>query len=263
MNKELNKYSNLAQTILNQETRYQANKNIIQDIFKTSSVLSKDTILFRLTIIDSYYSTQMSKRLYGLEDLAEALNNFKNDDELRSEANKFLVNPKEGKIKALFEATYGFDKQAKNRKKAISLLSKYLYFLLNYKFPIYDNLGLASYKLLAKNKFFKKKTIKESNYFELMITLNKDSGINNFERLDNFLWLLGKIKEGSFSIIMNKEKYETLVTSIQFSSNLESKKIDNEIRDYIEQNYMNLDFTKDEKDFFKFAFALINYGRTT
>ena len=66
-------YSNLAQTILNQETRYQANKKIIQDIFKTTSVLFKDTIQFRLTVIDSYYSTQMSKRLYGIEDIAKEL----------------------------------------------------------------------------------------------------------------------------------------------------------------------------------------------
>ncbi len=37
-------FSNLAQTILNQETRYQANKKIIQDIFKTPSVTFNETI---------------------------------------------------------------------------------------------------------------------------------------------------------------------------------------------------------------------------
>jgi len=40
------KYSNLAQTILNQETRYQANKKIIQDIFKTPSVTFKDFVWY-------------------------------------------------------------------------------------------------------------------------------------------------------------------------------------------------------------------------
>ena len=45
-------FSRLAQTILNQETRYQVNKKIIQDIFKTPSVTFKDTIQFRLTVID-------------------------------------------------------------------------------------------------------------------------------------------------------------------------------------------------------------------
>lgn len=67
------KYSNLAQTILNQKARYQANKKIIQDIFITPSVAFKDTIQFRLTIIDSDYSTQMSKRLYGIEDITQEL----------------------------------------------------------------------------------------------------------------------------------------------------------------------------------------------
>ena len=57
MDKSIINYSNLAQNILKQETRYQANKKIIQDIFKTPSVTFKDTIQFRLTVIDSYYST--------------------------------------------------------------------------------------------------------------------------------------------------------------------------------------------------------------
>lgn len=66
-------YSNLAQNILQQETMYQANKKIIQDIFIAPSVTFKDTIQFRLTVIYSYYSTQMSKRLYGIEDITQEL----------------------------------------------------------------------------------------------------------------------------------------------------------------------------------------------
>jgi hypothetical protein len=53
----------------NPHTRYQANKKIIQAIFKTPSVTFKDTIQFRLTVIDSYYSTQMSKLNYALKKL--------------------------------------------------------------------------------------------------------------------------------------------------------------------------------------------------
>ena len=140
------KFSNLAQNILNQETRYQANKKIIQDIFKTPSVTFKDTIQFRLTVIDSYYSTQMSKRLYGIEDIANELVKY-NDDTLKLEIANFLQNPTKGIIKDLFKKPYGFDKEAKNAKKAISLLSKYLYFLSDCQFPIYDTLGKVSYKL--------------------------------------------------------------------------------------------------------------------
>ncbi len=253
---KLNKLSILAQSILTQKTRYKSNKEIISRVFKMEH---EDKIMFRLTVIDSYYSTQMNKRLYGLEDIAIALSAFKDDEELRNEANKFLDNPKEGKIKALFDSTYGFDKQAKKSKKAISLVSKYLYFLMDYQFPIYDNLGLVSYKLLA-NKFPTlklNKTINEANYFQLMIKLNQVSGINCFNTLDNLLWLMGKINEGSFSILMNKEKYETLVSPLHIPEKTKSKTIDDIIRAYIRKNYRTLDFTDEEKVFFEFVFKMI------
>lgn len=256
MNSNLIKYSNLAQTILNQETRYQANKKIIQDIFKTSRVTFKDTIQFRLTVIDSYYSTQMSKRLYGIEDIATELVKH-SDDTLILEIAKFLQNPTEGIIKELFNKTYGFDKEAKNEKKAISLLSKYLYFLSDCQFPIYDTLGKVSYNLLKDNKYITSKALTDDNYFELMIALNQSSTIKNFEKLDNLLWLLGKIKEGSFSILMDKSKYETIAKQVDFSKAVNSKDKDKAIRKYIQVNYKTSNsFSPNEKEFLEFAFSL-------
>lgn len=253
---KLNKYPELAQTILNQETRYQANKKIIQDIFKTPSVTFKDTIQFRLTVIDSYYSTQMSKRLYGIEDIAKELVKY-SDEVLKVEIAKFLQNPTKGIIKELFNKTYGFNKEAKNAKKAISLLSKYLYFLSECMFPIYDTLGKVSYNLLKNNKYITLKALTDDNYFELMIALNQTSNIKDFEKLDNLLWLLGKIKEGSFSIIMDKSKYETIVKQVDFSRALKSQEKDKAIRDYIEDNYKTSNlFSSIEKEFLEFAFGL-------
>lgn len=254
--KDLIKYSNLAQTILNQETRYQANKKIIQDIFKTPSVTFKDTIQFRLTVIDSYYSTQMSKRLYGIEDIANELIKY-NDDTLKLEINNFLQNPTKGIIKELFSKSYGFDKEAKNAKKAISLVSKYLYFLSNCKFPIYDTLGKVSYKLLKNNNYITSKAQTDDNYFELMITLNQSSTIKDFEKLDNLLWLLGKIKEGSFSILMDKSKYEIIAKQVDFSKAVKSQEKDKAIREYIQDNYKKSNlFSPIEQEFLKFAFEL-------
>ena len=249
-------FSNLAQTILNQETRYQANKKIIQDIFKTPSVTFKDTIQFRLTVIDSYYSTQMSKRLYGIEDIGDELEVY-SDKVLKLEIAKFLQNPTKGIIKELFNKTYGFDKEAKNAKKAISLLSKYLYFLSDCQFPIYDDLGKVSYNLLKKNDYITSNTLTNANYFELMIALNKSSSINDFEKLDNLLWLLGKIKEGSFSILMDKSKYETIVKQVDFSKAVKSQDKDRAIREYVKGNYNTIDlFGSIEKEFLEFAFTL-------
>lgn len=254
--KTLIDFSNLAQTILNQETRYQANKKIIQDIFKTPSVTFKDTIQFRLTVIDSYYSTQMSKRLYGIEDIANELVKY-SDEFLKLEIAKFLQNPTEGIIKELFNKSYGFDKEAKNSKKAISLLSKYFYFLSDCQFPIYDTLGKVSYNLLKDNKYITSKALTDDNYFELMLALNQSSSIKDFEKLDNLLWLLGKIKEGSFSILMDKSKYETIVKQVDFSNAVKSQEKDKAIREYIEDRYKTSNlFSAIEKEFLEFAFTL-------
>lgn len=249
-------FSNLAQTILNQETRYQANKKIIQDIFKTPSVTFKDTIQFRLTVIDSYYSTQMSKRLYGIEDIANELVKY-SDEVLKIEIDKFLQNTTKGIIKELFNKTYGFNKEAKNAKKAISLLSKYLYFLSECMFPIYDTLGKVSYNLLKNNDYITSQALTDDNYFELMIALNQTSSIKDFEKLDNLLWLLGKIKEGSFSILMDKSKYETIVKQVDFSKSVKSQEKDKAIRRYIQDNYKKSNsFSPIEKEFLEFAFTL-------
>ena len=117
--KDLIKYSKFANNILNNETRYKTNKAIIDEVFTMNN---PNKVQFRLTVIDSYYSTQMSKRLYGIEDIANELIKY-SDAELKLEIDNFLKNPKEGLIKELFNKTYGFDKEAKNNKKAISLLS--------------------------------------------------------------------------------------------------------------------------------------------
>jgi hypothetical protein len=198
----------------------------------------------------------MSKRLYGIEDIANELVKY-SDDTLTLEIAKFLQNPTEGIIKELFNKSYGFDKEAKNAKKAISLLSKYFYFLSNCQFPIYDTLGKVSYNLLKDKKYITSKALTDDNYFELMIELNQTSTIKDFEKLDNLLWLLGKIKEGSFSILMDKSKYETIVKQVDFSTTVKSQEKDKAIRKYIQDNYKTSNlFSPNEKEFLEFAFSL-------
>lgn len=253
MNDTLVKYSSLANKILNNETRYKTNRAIISEVFTMNNPYK---VQFRLTVIDSYYSTQMSKRLYGIEDIANELVNY-SDDTLKLEIAKFLQNPTEGIIKELFNKSYGFDKEAKKAKKAISLVSKYFYFLSDCQFPIYDTLGKVSYNLLKDNKYITSKALTEDNYFELMISLNQSSTIKHFEKLDNLLWLLGKIKEGSFSILMDKSKYETIVKHVDFSKAVKSQEKDKAIRKYIQDNYKTSNlFSSIEKEFLEFAFTL-------
>lgn len=253
MNNTLVKYSSLANKILNNETRYKTNKAIISEVFTMNN---PNKVQFRLTVIDSYYSTQMSKRLYGIEDIANELVKY-SDEFLKLEIAKFLQNPTEGIIKELFNKSYGFDKEAKNAKKAISLLSKYFYFLSECQFPIYDTLGKISYNLLKNNDYITSQALTDENYFELMIVLNQSSTIKDLEKLDNLLWLLGKIKEGSFSILMDKSKYETIVKQVDFSKAFKSQEKDKAIRRYIQYNFKKSNsFSPIEKEFLEFAFTL-------
>lgn len=269
MKNNLNNYAQLAHNILNADSRYSSNKNIIVSLFKTNN--SNDfvfTVKNRLTVIDSYYSTQMSKRLYGIEELSEAISQC-SDEELINEANEFLTDPNSNNaVNQLFSNEYGINKEGVSEKKAISLISKYLYFLTNFTFPIYDRLAFLSYKLLKSNVFKKEiKSISEENYFEIIKHLNNITGINNYEKLDNLLWLLGKLTYGSFSILMNKEDYIQLINTPQIQkgfkdlnkqSKNKSEDKDNVIRNYLRENYNNTTlFTQNQKDFFEYVFKLL------
>ena len=253
-------YAVLANNILNAETQYKSNKVIISALFNDISSNDFESVVKnRITIIDSYYSTQMNKRLYGIDELANNLAKY-SDDTLKLEAKKYLNNPKaEGVIKKLFAKEYGIDKSGKPFGKAISLISKYLFFLNDYKFPIYDSLALISYKLLQNGNYIKNnQSINENNFYNLIKELNIDSNINNYEKLDNLLWLIGKLSKGSFAILMTKHKYESLIeVLIEQLQNVKSKQKDNIIRQYIISTYSSSTlFSENQKIFFEFVFSL-------
>ncbi len=257
---ELKYYSELAHEILSSETQYQSNKDIISILFKNNNTINFESVVKnRITIIDSNYSTQMSKRLYGIDELTKAISVY-SDSILRTETTKFLNRPNEASIiSSLFLKEYGIDKSGKPFGKAISLISKYIYFLNDGNFPIYDSLALDSYKLLKKNSLITTiNKINEDNYFNCLKQLNIATNINNYEKLDNLLWLLGKLSKGSFAVLMTKKKYENLVEDLSAQlKNIESKQKDNLIRQHIKEIYQTSDFFSDnQKTFFDFVFRL-------
>jgi hypothetical protein len=258
-------YANVAHTILNSETQYKSNKAIISTLFKDQVTTDFESIVKnRITVIDSYYSTQMSKRLYGIDELANTLAKY-SDDTLKTETKLFLNNPNEECIiKSLFANEYGIDKSGKPSGKAISLISKYLYFLNTYKFPIYDSLAFISYKLLQNsNLILNTEPVKEQNYFQCVKELNSVTSINNYEKLDNLLWLIGKLSNGSFAILMDMNKYFELINTEEIKVELlkpENKKSsakDEIIRAYIKEHYkVSPLFSDNQKTFFEFVFSL-------
>lgn len=256
----LEDYAVLAHNILNSETQYLSNKGIISELFNDTPINNFESIVKnRITIIDSYYSTQMSKRLYGIDELAKAISVY-SDVALKTETAKFLNSLSEDNlISTLFLKEYGIDKSGKPFGKAISLISKYIYFLNDGNFPIYDSLAIDSYKLLKKNSLITTiTTINEDNYFDYIKRLNSATNINDYEKLDNLLWLIGKLSKGSFSILMNKSKYESLIKDLSVKlKSVNSKQKDNLIRQHIKEIYQTSDlFTDNQKTFFEFVFSL-------
>lgn len=221
--KTIHELALLSEKILNQETKYFADKMIIQQIFKfTSKNFSKQSIISRLTIIDSYYSTQMNKRYYGIEDIAEKIYLlFDNREQLINQKFiEFTVNQDVPEIEDIFYTkNYGIHKDGIDSGKAISLITKYAYFQTNFCFPICDNFAKQVYPLILE-KFFDhtynkigcndiKVFIKEIN------TLKQLSNILDYDKLDNLLWLTGKILNGNFSLILKtKESYKKLAAYV-------------------------------------------------
>ena len=207
-------YANLAFEILENNTLYKENKNLIYSFFKEKDTkLSYEKVKTRLLLIDELYSTNMNKRFFGIEDLAKEIIKISdsNDKNLILKINSFLDNLDNTEIKNFFDKEYGITKKGKG-KKATSLISKYLYFLMDYQFPIYDSL-VRKYLPEINEKSIKIELNFDTpnNFFKKIKEFNQKSDINDFNKLDNLCWLFGKIKECNFSLIFNKEKYLKLI----------------------------------------------------
>jgi len=164
---DLKKNIKLAPKIL-ENTSYKWAKEIISEMFKIQRKNYLETIFFRLTIIDSYYATQMNKRLYGIEDLANKIEKLGMDKRINKRLEDYIAHGFENdkEIKDLFECKkIGIDKTGEDFGGAMSLISKYFYFVTDYKFPIYDSLAKKSYSLIA-NKEIRNYLFKYKNEWE-------------------------------------------------------------------------------------------------
>jgi len=235
----LNVYARQAANILQNNTKYQIDKNIIQAIFSDTTNI-QDKVIARLSVIDSFYSTQMNKRLWGIDEIALSINHLSdNDNEVSNLAIDFINRPTvDSEIFNLITKIYGYKKNGQAFGKASSLITKYLYFITNYRFPIYDTLVRTSYRHL-KRRFpeFNLPGLREIcdiDFFNSIKTLNSNSMINNYDLLDNLLWLYGKIKKGSFSLMFRQDVYLQLVDIAGINTLTEN--VDQGIRNYLQNN---------------------------
>nr|MBC8146416.1 hypothetical protein [Bacteroidota bacterium] len=178
----------LAEKVLASATGYSSNKKIIHNsFFNQNDELSLESVKLRLIAIDSTYSTQMSKRLFGITDLAKELLVISEgkDSVIRKKLISYLKAPlPEDDIGRILIKPFGLTKSGEVGGVATSLLSKYFYFLLDFKFPIYDSLVRDvlpllnnKFKILAKTSFGSNSD--RSPYFKTLLEFNKLSKIND------------------------------------------------------------------------------------
>ena len=142
------------------------------------------------------------------------------------------------------DGTYGRSKAAKtedDRIAAGSLISKYLYFLMDYQFPIIDSFvkkyvltlftTSQSVRDYLKGKSSKTKRVNDNEkLIELLVNIKNEFSESeaSYEKMDNLLWLTGKIRKGALSLIVQEKWYceiEKLIRNPDFEKKLnESKK---------------------------------------
>ena len=173
---------------------YETQKEKLIQLFKITENSKKEDILLRLFVIDSCYSTNMNRRLFGFEELTNLilkiepqLNDNINVEKFAEENFELLVSP------------IGIDKKGNSTKHAFSLITKYIYFRTKFNFPIYDRLVFNG---LVEENLIKLPQKPSMTYFKTLISLKNKYGIS-FDDLDKYFWVCGKVREGNLSLLIS------------------------------------------------------------
>lgn len=218
-------------------TWYSKDRKVIEKLFaiRREETYNDITILTRLTVIDSMYSTGINaNNYYALQDMSEAIYKLNKDEsKLKKDLIEFVESQKNTSesseaIKKIFFQKFGLRKAGQQGSRAPSLLSKYFYFLLlneksEYGFPIYDSLAKEVFPIVFEKIYNKKFRGWTTNPNELItnyiytfkelvdkIELNKVklNGRKIFDAFDAYLWRMGKIKNGSIHFDMTKDEFK-------------------------------------------------------
>ena len=245
---DLNNSIQLAVRILNNQTDYLFGRNIIDRLFEmTKGEHSKENVARRLSVVDTFYSTNMNRRLFGITDLSEKISGIGPDEIILKEIGKYKEDQK-SEIDEILNNDYGIRKTGEDVGGARSLISKYLYFVSNHKFPIEDKLVKNNIKdVLA---YFNEPFSKKEDILKSIIKFCSAKRIE-LEHFDNFIWLIGKINKGSFSLILQKDRYKKIkdvlningTSSNDFDKNFaDAIRNENKIRDLKDLKLITNDF---------------------
>lgn len=245
---------------------YKVQKRLINSLFSKydSGKDLASTIIIRLTVIDSLYATNAGYSYFSIEEMAEKMLDFSTEKDLANYFYSIALGADDSK--KIFSESYGIKKNLNEGSKQISLLSKYAYYLLlqdseAYKlgFPIYDSLAMKTYPKLCSLLGIKAKsnTVISSNICDyiagleelrsLIFSANKNYNLQDFDLLDAYLWRIGKMEEGNFSLLLDRKNYTQFIKNLDLEGSKYSS-IDFNKAVYERSTYIGIDAIKGIND---------------
>lgn len=262
------------------DATYINQRSIINALF-ASSEFSIGSIILRLTVIDSLYSTnaaysyfsfdEMSQRIYAIGD-----GNATPAGRQRAERDYFYHVALTGEDRlGLFGEPYGFQKNLSEGTKQMSLLSKYAYYELMQErerypigFPIYDRLAREAYptvrKMLGEKDFYSMPSLETPSikqYITCLTQLRKGlfdddqlfEGYQQFDILDAYLWRMGKFGDGNLSLLLERGDYMKFILNLGMAAPVEKGKTTRretaEYKDQLNRDYARFYPGKNKCDF--------------
>lgn len=225
---------------LNKETQecefsYIQQRETILRVFKEGKLrYDVPTIILRLTVIDSLYSTNAQYSYFSIEDMANELFSLGSNEKDAVEYFKQIALGGNDS-KNLFNKEYGIRKNCNAGSKQMSLMSKYAYYTLlcdnssALGFPIYDSLVIKMYPIMWEKMFGIKTTIEKECIEKYVASLNAlrkklfDNndlfyGMQQFDILDAYLWRMGKLNGGNYSLLLTRSEYVRFISNLGLNS---------------------------------------------
>ena len=217
--------------LCNGPTSYLQQRAMLERIFKnTSKQYDYTSVKLRLTVLDSLYSTNANYTYFSIDDMAYEICKLGTEQDAIDYFNGIALGGKD--TKGLFSKKYGMHKNCTPGNRQQSLMSKYAYYQLHIQnvnayplgFPIYDSLVLKIYPKVC-NILGMKKCIKLTLIENYVSALNgvrqkifnsqlPQYGLQQYDLLDAYLWRMGKIDGGNFSLLFNKCDYERFINNL-------------------------------------------------
>lgn len=213
---------------------YIAQRSAIQHVFDETNGLNynQQSILLRLIVIDSLYSTNARYSYYAIDRLAGAIAALGTEKNVADYFYSIACGGAD--YKNVFSAKYGVRKNLNDGNRQTSLLSKYAYYALlqdvvSYPlgFPIYDKLVIDMYPKVCAHLCIAIQTgfSKDIASYVTALSAVRNAffgsahslfcGMQQFDALDIYLWRMGKLCNGNYSLLFDQTDYTIFIQNIK------------------------------------------------